>query len=210
MFKPIEKDVYAWEVPDAEFGEMMNGHLYIQKDGYVLIDPPLMPGLLQSLGVFGKCNGVILLSGSHKRGSAMASNALGTTLYVPEFAASQIQGKNVKPYKDGDIIAGDLKAVEIKSEIGIFGDHPIHEMALLDSHKRIFICDVCYGSPSGTLNLAPEGVIPGNVKEQAQASLTALLKALPFGVNTAFFGHGADMKGEFSKQVEARKMEFKL
>ena len=24
MFKPVEKDVYTWSVPDAEFGEMMN------------------------------------------------------------------------------------------------------------------------------------------------------------------------------------------
>ena len=210
MFKPIERDVYSWEVPDAEFGEMMNGHLYIQDDGFVLIDPPLMPGLLQGLGVFGKCDGVILLSGSHKRGSVMASNALGTILYVPEFAAGQIQGKNVKSYKDGEKLAGDFKAIELETKIGVFGDHPIHEMALLDSKNRIFICDACYGQPGGSLSIAPEGIIPGNTRQQALASLKAIVKVLPTGVNTAFFGHGTDIKGEFSKQVETRKKEFNL
>lgn len=210
MFKPVERDVFAWSVPDPEFGEMMNGHLYIQNDGYVLIDPPLMPDLLQSLSVFGKCNGVVILSGSHKRGSVMASNALGTSLYVPEFAAQQIQGHNVKAYRNGDKIAGDLQAIEVKTDMGVFGEHPIHEMALLDSKKRLFVSDVCYGQPSGKLNFAPEEIIPGNTGEQVKASITALSKALPNGVNTAFFGHGTDMKKEFSIQVEARKKDFNL
>lgn len=210
MFKPIEKDVYSWSVPDAEFGEIMNGHLLLQNDGYVLIDPPLMPELLQSLSAFGKCNGVILLSGSHKRGSVMAAGVLGATLFVPEFAVSGFPMNNVKVYRNGDRIAGGLEAVEIKSEIGVFGEHPIHEMALLDSGKRIFISDVCYGQPSGKLNFAPEEMIPGHSEEQVKASVSALLKALPPGVNTALFGHGTDMKDGFHKQVEARRKEFGL
>ncbi len=210
MFKPVEKDVYTWSVPDAEFGEMMNGHLFIQDDGYALIDPPLMPDLLNSLGVFGKCKAVILLSGSHKRGSFMASGMLGAPLYVPEFAAVNFNLPNAKPYKNGDNILGELHAIEIKSEIGVFGEHPIHEMVLVDSKKRAFISDVCYGHPSGRLNFAPEEVIPGHSPEQVRASIGALIRALPSGINTAFFGHGTDIKGEFSKQVELRRKEFNL
>ncbi len=210
MFKPVERDVYAWTVPDAEFGELMNGHLYFQNDGYVLIDPPLAPGILQSLGVFGKCNGVIILSGSHKRGSVMASGVLGAPLYVPEFAAQQIQGQSVKTYRNGDRIAGDLQAIEIKTDIGVFGEHPIHEMALLDSKNRLFISDVCYSQQAGKLDFAPEGVIPGHTTEQVKASVSALSKVLPLGVNTAFFGHGTDMKNDFSKHVVERKKEFNL
>lgn len=210
MFKPVERDVFVWTVPDAEFGELMNGHLYIQNDGYVLIDPPLMPELLQSLEAFGKCNGVILLSASHKRGSIMASGMLGATLCVPEFAMGQIQAPGARAYRNGDRIAGDLEALELQTDVGVFGEHKLHEMVLLDSKKRAFISDACYGQPSGKLNFAPEEVIPGHTEEQVKASASAIMRTIPNGVDTAFFGHGTDMKSGFSKQVEIRKKELNL
>ena len=188
----------------------MNGHLFFQNDGYALIDPPLMPDLLNSLVVLGKCKGVILLSGTHKRGSVMASGVLGAPLYVPEFASEDFKMPNTKPYKNGDKVLGELQALEIMSEIGVFGEHPIHEMVLVDSKKRAFISDVCYGHPSGRLNFAPEEVIPGHSPEQVKASIGALIKVLPSGIDTAFFGHGVDIKGGFSKQVELRRKDFSL
>lgn len=210
MFKPVERDVYVWTVPDSEFGEMMNGHLYIQDDGYALVDPPLMPDLLQSLGVFGKCNGIVLLSGSHKRGAMLASQVLAAPLYIPEFAAQQVQAPNATLYKKGDKVAGDLTALELSTEIGIFGEHKIHEMALVDGKNRLFISDVCHGLPDGKLNFAPEGIFPGYTQEQVKAAVNALARVMPNGVHTAFFGHGADMKNGFAEQVEARKKELNL
>ena len=213
MFVPIERDVYAWKVPDAEFGELMQGHVHLLEDGFILTDPPLMPDLTERLGVFGKCHAVIVLSHSHKRGSALASRMLDAPLYYPEFASSEGDiGLGVEPiyYKDGDILPGKLKTSEIKTEIGIFMEHPVHEMCLVDRKKRVFIADVCHGMRDGTLALAPEDIFPGYSEEQVKASFNALVKAVPSDVKSGFFGHGDDISVTFSARIHDRKAELKL
>lgn len=213
MFIPIEKDVYAWNVPDAEFGELMQGHICLQKDSYVLIDPPLMPDLLERSGAFGKCLGVIILSPSHKRGGIFASRMLGTSFYFPRFASSQpgapSEMDNLIQYEAGHELPGDLHALEIKTDIGIFGDHRVHEMALVDRKSRIFIADVCHGTRFGKLALAPEDILPSYRDEQVKSSMNAILKAVPRGIVSGFFGHGKDITGDFSDLLKEREDELK-
>lgn len=212
MFMPSERDVYGWKVPDAEFGELMQGHVYMFQGEYLLIDPPLMPEILEKLQFFGKCAGVVLLGSSHKRGSGMASAVLQAPLYVPEFAKDIFSPEpaNLKYYKENDKLPGGLKAVEIQTDQGIFGEHKVHEMALLDGHGRAFIGDVCHGYNHGELALAPEDIIPGYTEDQVKSSLRALLSKIPNGTRTGFFGHGDDLVGSFGSELERRKKEFNL
>ncbi len=209
MFIPSEKDVYSWKVPDAEFGELMQGHVYLENEGYVIIDPPLMPDLLDRLQVFGKCLGVIVLGPSHKRGSGLASSILQAPLFVPGFASSffEPQPANLKIYNEGDLLPGKLKAVELETEIGIFGEHRVHEMALIDGKDRAFIGDVCHGYHHGNLALAPEDIFPGYTEEQVKASLKAILEKIPVNIRSGFFGHGDDLVNNFGKEIERRKAE---
>lgn len=212
MFIPSEKDVYSWKVPDAEFGELMQGHVYLLDNGYVIVDPPLMPNLLDRLQIFGKCLGVIVLGPSHKRGSGLASSILQAPLYVPDFASSSFdpQPANLEVYKEGDTLLGNLKAVELQTEIGIFGEHKVHEMALIAGNHRAFIGDVCHGYNNGKLALAPEDIFPGYTEEQAKASLKAILEKIPASIKSGFFGHGDDLVNSFGKELERRKAELGL
>lgn len=209
MFIPSEKDVYSWKVPDSEFGEMMNGHVYLLGGEYLIVDPPLKPDLLEKLQVFGKCLGVVILGQSHKRGASLASAILQAPLFVPEFSAATFnpEPSNLKKYKDGDKLPGNLKAIELQTDKGIFGDHKVHEMALLDGNSRVFISDVCHGFDHGKLALAPEDIFPSYTEEQIKSSLNALLTRIPTTVKTGFFGHGEDLVGTFGSEIQRRKEE---
>lgn len=212
MFIPSEKDVYSWKVPDSEYGEIMNGHIYLMKGEYVIIDPPLKPDILEKLQVFGKCLGVIVLGQSHKRGSGLASAILQAPLYVPEFSSGIFNPEpaNLKTYKEGDVLPGNLKAVEIETDKGIFGEHKVHEMALLDQNNRAFIADICHGFGLGKLALAPEDIFPGYTEEQVKSSFKALAAKIPSKIITGFFGHGIDLVGNFGEEIERRKLELGL
>lgn len=212
MFVPSERDVYSWKVPDAEFGELMQGHLYLMQDEYLLIDPPLMPDLLEKLQVFGKCAGVVMLGPSHKRGVGLASAILQAPLNVPEFASDIFSPEpaNLKTYKEGDVLPGGLKAVELQTDMGIFGEHKVHEMALLDGKGRVFIGDICHGYNGGELALAPEDIFPGYTDDQVKSSLRAIVEKIPGNIKSGFFGHGDDIIGSFGSEIERRKKEFNL
>lgn len=190
----------------------MQGHLYLIQDEYLLIDPPLMPDLLEKLQVFGKCAGVIMLGPSHKRGVGLASAVLQAPLYVPKFASGVFSPEpaNLKTYNEGDILPGGLKAVELQTDMGIFGDHKVHEMALLDGKGRAFIGDVCHGHNKGELALAPEDIFPGYTEEQVKSSLRAILAKIPLDIKSGFFGHGDDLVGSFGSEIGRRKEQFKL
>lgn len=209
MFIPSQRDVYSWKVPDSEFGELMQGHVYLMPGEYVIIDPPLMPDLLEKLQVFGKCAGVIILGPSHKRGAGLASAILQAPLYVPDFAAGTFSPEpaSLNMYKEGDTLPGNLKAVELETDIGIFGEHKVHEMALLDGKGRVFIGDICHGMKNGDLALAPEDIFPGYSEEQVKSSLKAVLAKIPIGIKSGFFGHGDDLSGTLGKELEKRKSE---
>lgn len=209
MFIPSQKDVFSWKVPDPEFGEIMNGHLFIRPEGYLIMDPPMMPELLDKLRTFGKCLAVVTLSPSHLRGSGFASSILQAPSYVPEFATAALNSNspNVVSYKEGDELPGGLKAVEIQTGIGIFGEHKVREMALLDNEGRVFIGDICHGYEKGQLALAPEDIFPGYTEMQVKSSLKAILEKVPVDIKTGFFGHGDDLVGTFGQELQKRKNE---
>lgn len=211
MFKPSDRDVFSWSVPDAEFGEMMNGHILLLNDGYVLVDPPMAPDLVEDLSVFGKCLGIISLGPAHKRGAMTLASMLKTNLFVPDFAVDAFGGSSetVKSYGNGSSLPGNLKAMELQTKIGIFGDHKIHEMALTDEKNRAFVADACYAF-DGKMNVAPEGIMPNFSHEQASASFGEVYHKLGSKMTHGFFGHGVDLKGNFGAEIERRKKEFTL
>lgn len=48
MFQPVRKNVFRWSTPDPEDDWMVVGHAFLTDGGTVLIDLPLVPGLLKN------------------------------------------------------------------------------------------------------------------------------------------------------------------
>lgn len=67
MFTPARNEILRWGTPDPVGDWIMEGHL-IDNDGkLIIIDPPLVPGLLESMKRIGKVEAVLLTTLDHTR-----------------------------------------------------------------------------------------------------------------------------------------------
>lgn len=210
MFLPVTKNVYRWETPDPEHGEMMVGHVLLENDGYVLIDPPMVPNLLSGLSALGECKGVIVTSLNHSRGGSTLSAITKSNYYVPKHQEEQLKNQgstsNVVFYDENTELPSGLTSVRCRTEIPVFNGFHIDEMVLLSS-AGAFVGDAAHGMQSSRLAFAPEDIIPDPDMEAAKASLKALEKAVGGNKDTAFFGHGFDVVSTFGHNLNQRKKE---
>jgi hypothetical protein len=84
MFSPVRRDVFRWGTPDPEGDWIMFGHLFVRDSEIILIDPPLIPGLIESISRIGKPKTIILTTQNHTRGSRHIREKTGATVYVPD------------------------------------------------------------------------------------------------------------------------------
>lgn len=211
MFVPVTRNVYKWETVDPEYGEMMAGHLFMKDGGIVLIDPPMAPGLINGLAPLGKVIGVLVTSASHKRGALFASAFTGSTYYFPSHlkqGSGLETNENVKFYDESTELPLGLKALRVKTEVPIIGEHHVDEMALLTGDYA-FVGDVAHGSSSLGIAFAPEEIVPSPEGNRVMASFNALDKAVKGSVKTIFCGHGDDIVDSYKELMDKRRSEFK-
>lgn len=128
MFNPIGKNLFRWGTPDPAYDWMMYGHVIFRKNAIVLVDPPIVPGLVQHLGRMGKTVSIVLTTLDHSRGSAYLAEKTGTKLFVTDQTENEVdsasmrlleQVKDYEKYADGEV-AG-LTAFNLKTD----GNHRI-------------------------------------------------------------------------------------
>lgn len=210
MFLPVTRNVYRWETPDPEHGEMMVGHLLKDDTGYTLIDPPMVPNLAGALSVLGQCKGVIITSISHARGSATLSTVTGANYFVPRHQESLYKGdksaKNLVFYDGETVLPMGIKAGRCRSDRPIFNNFHIDEMVIF-SREGAFVGDSAHGLQSSRVVFAPEDIVPEPDIEAVKSSLAALDSILKGNSETVFFGHGFDQVGSFNHNMNQRKKE---
>src|SRR5437879_13923900 len=84
MFTPIREGVFRWSTPDPADDWMMVGHLFVRETGVVLVDPPMVPGLLEAAGRLGKREAVLLTEQHHTRASRFIAKRAGIPVYLAE------------------------------------------------------------------------------------------------------------------------------
>src|SRR5713101_8804456 len=84
MFTPIREGVFRWSTPDPADDWMMVGHLFVRETGVVLVDPPMVPGLLEAAVRLGKLEAVLLTEQNHTRASRFIAKRAGIPVYLPE------------------------------------------------------------------------------------------------------------------------------
>lgn len=164
MFAPASKNILRWSTPDPESDYMMHGHLLISDDGLIMVDPPLIPGLLEASSRLGKLKAVILTTLDHTRGSRYISEKTGATLMVPDQDENQVDPASVmelkrfkKPEKYGEGNVLGLKAYRLAFQGDSTGRVPgMDEFALLTPGKELITGDIAVGTVDNRLSLAPE------------------------------------------------------
>src|SRR5207245_11701632 len=94
MFSPVRRDVFRWGTPDPEGDWIMVGHLFVRNSEIILIDPPLIPGLIESVARMGKPKAIILTSQNHTRGSKYIREKTGATVNVPDKNQKTVQAQD--------------------------------------------------------------------------------------------------------------------
>lgn len=165
MFIPARKGILRWGTPDPSGDWMMEGHL-IEEDGeLVLIDPPLVPGLIGALQRIGKTEAVILTTLDHTRGAKYIAAKTGAPLYIPDQGISMAfdpddilkfyEIREFEKYSTGDLFG--LSAYRVTVEGKPDSEKPwLDEFALLTQRKELIVGDIAIGTPEGRVVLAPE------------------------------------------------------
>ncbi|MDA4127298.1 MAG: hypothetical protein OK452_08895 [Thaumarchaeota archaeon] len=194
MFSPVRSDVYRWGTPDPEADWMMFGHLFVRDSEIILIDPPYVPGLIESITRMGKPKAIILTSQNHARGSRYIREKTGATVYVPDQNPEAVEPqdalatKEIGQFEKYSADTGKLLGFEIFKDFNDF--------ALLTDQKEIIIADNVTGSADGRLLVYPEYVShdpPHPPNETVLRGFKDLVKKT--GAVTLLAGHGQNIYG---------------
>ncbi len=164
MFTILSKKLLRWGTPDPAYDWMMYGHAVLDEGGLILIDPPVIPGLLLNTGRLGKIDSVVLTTLDHSRGSAFIVKKTGAKLFVPDQTADDVdpmalrllgEVKDYETYSEGEV-AG-LSSFRLKTggnrNIGV---PSMNEFALLTRENELMVGDFVSVSPEGKIMVAPE------------------------------------------------------
>lgn len=195
MFSPVRRDVFRWGTPDPEDDRMMFGHLFVRGSEIVLVDPPFIPGLVESIARMGKPKAIILTSQVHTRGSRSIREKTGATIYLPE---QELEPKYAFAVKEiGEVEkygTGKLLGFEVFTDLADF--------ALLTDSKEIIIADNARGTADGKLLMFPE-CLPHDPPYPPNATVHRAFKELvkKSGAVTLLAGHGYNIYGTLQEQA---------
>lgn len=212
MFIPVRRNVLRWGTPDPEGDWIMYAHLIFAEDGCILIDPPLVPGLIDSVQRLGKIEAVILTTLDHTRGVNHICRKTGATLLIPD----QVKSKTIDP--DTIIAQKELKNFQKYDTEEIYGLRPfritvedektedmpwIDEFALLSKNKELIVGDIAIGSLDGRIIIAPEWFPHDPPHSRYEPAVKVFKKVVHDSeADTLLASHGSNIYGELQRAVD--------
>ena len=152
LFTPIREGVFRWSTPDPADDWMMVGHLFVRETGVVFVDPPMVPGLLETARRLGKLEAVLLTEQNHTRASRFIAKRAGIPVYLPETIPDAVEPWEAARAKE----IGDSEVYKAGSVLGFqtykFGE----DYALLSDRKELLVGDNARGDAKGNVLIFPE------------------------------------------------------
>lgn len=189
---------------------MMVGHLFIRDSGIVFIDPPLIPGLIDTAAKLGKPKAVLLTTQNHTRATAFMRKRGGIPAYLPEQDPNSVDPREAVKVKD----IGDFETYKAGRILGFQAYKFGSEHVLLTEEKELLVGDVATGDSKGNLMLWPDWYTPGppyesyskELKDSDRKEIKEAFKDLvkSSGATSLFASHGYDIIGNL--QVQATKL----
>lgn len=210
MFEPVTRNIYRWTVTDPEYGEQMVGHLLMKDDSIVLVDPPAIPRLIESVKVLGTLKAVIMTTYSHRRGCAHISQTLNAELLIPDIRETGIThaedtlerlglGSGKKYGEETELPLG-IRAHLLMAELGP-NRLALGEMAL-EFGKFIIVGDAAW-EHNGKLNIFPTGIMADEGGKRAAAIASELWSIVQETGSTGLLsGHGEDLKSGLQEKLK--------
>ncbi len=159
MLTPVSRNIFSWSTPDPEAFWLMVGHLVLSEGSAILVDPPNVPGLVESVKRLAKPDAIILTTGDHLRGTDYLAGEFSAQVYLPKQEDSDIDEgtamrirrmKNVKFFDEGDDLPLGVRSFRARVEKGKSAPN-LNEMLLLTNTGELLAGDIAMGSADGGL-----------------------------------------------------------
>jgi len=167
LLTPIREGAFSWSTPDPADDWAMNGHLFVRETGIVMVDPPLVPGLIDAVTKLGKPEAVLLTTQNHTRASAFLRKRAGIPAYLPEQDSNTVDPREVVKVKD----IGDFQTYKAGVVLGFQAYKFGSEHILLTEKKELLVGDIATGDREGSLVLWPDWYTKGPPYESYSAEL---------------------------------------
>ncbi len=196
MLIPVSRNIFRWRSNDPELGIDQYGTMLLKGDSIVIIDPPMVPGLVEAIKTLEKPECVIMTSPAHSRGSNILARRLGIELYIPEITENDEKEREIKSlhldwakrYNEHTKLPIGIKPHHMRP-MTENGDIVVDEMEL-EFENFLILGDSAWGV-NGKINYFPANIMPdeGRTKETVnRKALEALIKKT--AAKSLISGHG--------------------
>lgn len=196
MFSPVSRNVFRWETPWQEADLMMVGHLILKNSSCILVDPPYVSGLVESLKRLADSFSIVLTSQNHTRGTKYIASQIRVTIYVPEQEPDAIEPKELLSVKE----IGSFEKYSEGSILGLKVLKDFADYALLTEEKELIVADNARGTASGKLVVWPEcnpHDPPYPPNETIHREFKNIIQTT--GAKSLLAGHGYDIIGNLQE-----------
>ncbi len=174
-------DLFAWSVFNVERQVDLSGHLWVRKEGNILIDPvPMSAADLEQMRELGRTSLCIITNRDHVRAAAQLRDELGFEIAAHAADADNLGLPIARRLGHGDEIVSGLFAIHLAH-----GKSPGEIALWMPRHALVIVGDILCGDPVGSVTLLPDVAM----REPAKAALE-LRKILRLPFEHLLVGHG--------------------
>ena len=143
------EDMYCWSVFNEQRQIDFNGHLWVRREGNVLIDPvPMSESDLRQLDRLGGAALIVLTNADHEREAAFFRERNRAEVVVHSEDADALSVSVERMVEDGEEIVPGLEGIHLR-----YGKSP-GELALYWPERKLLLAgDLVVGAPLGRVSL---------------------------------------------------------
>ena len=199
MFEPLTRNIFRWETPFPQNDQNLVGHLILRDSECILVDPPVVPGLVETVKRLGNRHSIVLTSQNHVRGTEYIASKTGATVYKPDQDQRAVDPRDL-------ISVGEIKGAIKFGEgevIGMKVMKDFYDFALITDDGVLLVSDNGRGTRDGKLVLWPESMNfdpPEPPNETIHREFKDLVRKS--GAQTLLAGHGYDIIGNLQELAE--------
>ncbi len=194
IMKNLLPGIWQWSWFSEEKQLDFNGLFLMVGEHKILVDPPPMTGDARSMILRnGPVDYIIVTNRDHAREAVRCQGEFRCQLHVPEADAAQMDLKATKTFKDGELLAGGIWAIQLKNQ------KSSGESALFIQQGKgvLIVGDALMGKPPGFVCMLPSEKYADATK--AQEGLRRLLK---YNFDSLLVGDGVSILTGAKQAVE--------
>ncbi|TKB91040.1 MAG: hypothetical protein E8D41_11380 [Nitrospira sp.] len=151
--KNLLPGIWQWSWFSEEKQLDFNGLFLTVGEHKILIDPPPMTGDASSVILRNSpVDYIIVTNRDHAREAVRCQGEFRCQLHVPAADAAQMDLKPTKTFKDGELLAGGIWAIQLKDQ-----KSPGESALFIPQGKGVLIVgDALIGKPSGSVSMLPD------------------------------------------------------